>query len=456
MRTEADIVVVGAGLAGLSAACALVAAGREVIVLEARDRVGGRLYDRPIDGGSAEAVVELGGQWIGPRHQRLRALARELGVTTFPTHTEGDSLFSRGGRVRRYRGTIPRISPAVLADVGRAMARLNRMARRIDPAAPWSGPRARIYDSQTMATWMHRAMLTRRGRELMQIAVEGVWAADPSELSLLHVLFYISSAGGLEALTDTEGGAQQDRFVGGPQQLAAGLAARLGDRIVLQAPVRAIEHDASAGVTLTVGDGRRFRARRTIVAVPVPLTARIAYDPPLPHARDALTQRMAMGTVVKAHAIYDEPFWRADGLSGIATRAEGPIKLVYDNSPPDGSCGVLLAFFEGRHAQQATAQTEAERREAVLRTLASLFGRRALSPRAYVDHAWGQDQYTRGCYGAYLPPGGWTGFGAALRAPVGPIHWAGAESAAISNGYMEGAVRSGQDAAREVLEALER
>jgi monoamine oxidase len=446
---EVDVVVVGAGLAGLAAARALVAAGREVVVLEGRDRVGGRTLNERVGDGEAD-VVELGGQWVGPTQTRLLELARELDVPTFPTHVTGESLFARGGNVRRYRGTIPPINPAVLADVGQAMVRLNRMARTVPVEAPWTAPNAARWDAQTAATWMTRNVATRGARAILQMAIEGVWATDPSEPSLLHLLFYINSAGSLEALTDTEGGAQQDRFVGGSQQLSLRMAQALGeDRVVLGAIVRAVEQDAD-GVTVRAGDVA-VRARHAIVAIPVPLTARIAWSPAMPHARDALTQRMAMGSVVKCMAIYDEPFWRADGLSGTATDADGPVKVMFDNTPPTGRPGVLLGFFEGRAAQDAMRITQDERRVQVTRGLARLFGPRAAQPERYVDQAWGQEELSRGCYGAYLPPGGWTGFGASLRAPVGRVHWAGAETATVWNGYMDGAVRSGDAAAEAVL-----
>jgi monoamine oxidase len=439
---EADVVVVGAGLAGLSAARTLVAAGRSVVVLEGRDRVGGRTLNESV-GEGPDDVVELGGQWVGPDHHRLLALARELDVPTFPTYAVGESLFSWGGSVKRYRGTIPRINPAVLADVAQAMARLNRMARTVPPEAPWTAKRASAWDGQTFATWMGRNMATKGGRALLQIALEGVWATDPSEPSLLHVLFYINSAGSMEALLDTEGGAQQDRFVGGSQRISVLMAEALGDRVVLGAIVRAVQQD-DAGVVVRADGEVAVRAAHAIVAIPVPLTARIAWTPALPHARDALTQRMAMGSVVKCMAIYDEPFWRAEGLSGTATDADGPIKVMYDNTPSGGGCGVLLAFFEGRAAQAAMRVGVDERREIVVRQLTRLFGPRAARPERYVDQAWGQEELSRGCYGAYLPPGGWTGFGSSLRAPVGRVHWAGSETAVVWNGYMDGAVSSGQ------------
>ena len=448
---EADVVVVGAGLAGLAAARGLVAAGRSVVVLEGRDRVGGRTRNERVGDGPAD-VVELGGQWVGPTQHRLLELARELDVPTFPTYATGASLFAGGGSVRRYRGPIPRINPAVLADVGQAMVRLNRMARTVPPEAPWTAPNAAKWDAQTAATWMARNLATRGGRAILTLAIEAVWAADPTEPSLLHLLFYINSAGSIEALTETEGGAQQDRFVGGSQLLSLRMAAALGEeRVVLGAVVREIAQDADT-VTVSAGDVV-VRARHAIVAIPVPLTARIAWTPAMPHARDALTQRMAMGSVVKCMAIYDEPFWRAEGLSGTATDADGPVKVMYDNTPPSGRPGVLLGFFEGRAAQDAMRVSQDERREQMTRTLARLFGPRAARPERYIDQAWGQEELSRGCYGAYLPPGGWTGFGPALRAPVGRVHWAGAETATIWNGYMDGAVRSGDTAAAAVLAA---
>ena len=250
---EADVVVVGAGLAGLTAARDLVAAGKEVVVLDARDRVGGRLLNEEIGGGK---VVEVGGQWIGPTQDRLAALAREMEVDTFPTWGEGENVIEHEGRLRRYRGTIPRLNPLVLVDVEVAQRRLNRLARSVPLEAPWEAPNAHELDSQTAHTWMRRHMRTRAGRQLLELGVEAVWAAQPEDLSLLHMLFYIHSAGSLEMLFDTEGGAQDSRFVGGSQLVAIRLAERLGERVVLNAPVRRIEHSAD------VGHGRGRRADR--------------------------------------------------------------------------------------------------------------------------------------------------------------------------------------------------
>ena len=447
---EADVCIVGAGLAGLTAARDLEAAGATVVLLEARDRVGGRLLNHPLEG--TDHVVEVGGQWIGPTQDRLAALARDLGVSTFPTHARGHNLIEWRGRLLRYRGAIPRVNAAILADVGQAQFRLDRMARRVDPEAPWQAPKARQWDSQTFATWIARNTATTGAATLLEIAVQAVWAADPADLSLLHVLFYVAAAGSFDVLIGTEGGAQQDRFVGGSQLLAVRLGERLRGPLVLEAPVRRIEQGAT-GVRVHA-DGHSVAARAAVVALPPTLTARIVYDPLLPAARDQLVQRMPQGTVTKCMAVYDRPFWRERELSGQALSDQGPTRIVFDNSPPDGSRGVLLGFLEGRAARQLGAWDAAARRHAVVDCFRRVFGPEAGEPGQYIEQSWADEEYTRGCYGCYLPPGAWTSHGHALRAPVGRVHWAGAETATVWSGYMEGAVRSGERAARAVVAQL--
>jgi monoamine oxidase len=476
---EVDVAIVGAGLAGLTAARDLRAAGASVLVVEARERVGGRLLNEEIGDGN---VVEVGGQWIGPTQDRIAALAREVGVDTFPTYVAGENVIEWRGELRRHRGTIPRINPAVLADVLQAQRRLDRMARTVPLDRPWLAPRAAAWDAQTAQTWLRRNLATRAGRELLQLGIESVWAAQPEDLSLLHLLFYTHSAGSLDLLFDTDGGAQQDRFVGGSQRVPIALAERLGaGAIVLGAAVRRIEHgpdgvvlhteraglpgarrDAGPGSGTALGtdagtdapDRLTVRARRAIVAIAPALAGRIVYDPPLPGQRDQLTQRTPLGTVAKCMAIYDEPFWRADGLSGQATSDTGPVKLTYDNSPPGGRPGVLLGFLEGRRAREAGRLTPEHRRALVIDCFTRLFGPRAARPDAYVERLWAEEEFSRGCYGCFMPPGTWTDYGDALRAPIGPLHWAGAEVAEVWSGYMDGAVRSGESTARDVAAAL--
>ncbi|HVW47414.1 MAG TPA: FAD-dependent oxidoreductase, partial [Solirubrobacterales bacterium] len=347
-----------------------------------------------------------------------------------------------------------------LADFEQARARLDRLARAVPLDEPWRARRARRLDAETFASWVHRNCRTSTGRTLWELACEAVFACEPGDVSLLHVLFYVHSAGGWNLLLGTGGGAQQDRFRGGSQRIAELLAAELGEEVVrLGQAVTRIEY-GPAGVAVEAratdaGDGLRLRARRAIVAIPPTLAGRIDYEPPLPAARDQLTQRMPQGSVIKTMAVHERPFWRDDGLSGQASSDVGPARVTFDNSPPEAGVGVLLGFLEGRAAREWVGRPAAERREAVLAGHRRLFGPAAARPARFVEKAWAEEQWTRGCYGCLMTTGAWTAFGSALRAPVGPLHWAGAETATVWSGYMDGAVQSGERAAAEVAAAAE-
>jgi monoamine oxidase len=441
---DCDVVVVGAGLAGLTAAREVAAAGLDVRVLEARERVGGRTLSEAV-GRHPEDIVEVGGQWVGPTQHEVLALARELGIESYPTHAQGKNLFeTESGKVKRYSGTIPMLGPLVMVDYGRADLKLKRLIKGVSPEEPWAAEDAERLDEQTFATWIRRNARTSTAREALATACRAVFSVEPADVSLLHVLFYAASAGGWDDLLDTEGGAQQDRLAGGTQQLSIRIAEQLGDRVELSAPVRAIRTDGDGVVAGEIS------ARRVIVALPPALAGRIDYQPALPGARDQLTQRMPMGSVIKCMAVYEEPFWRNDGLSGQAVSLPGPAQVVFDNTPPNGSPG-LIGFLEGRDARELASLPEAERREAVLRGFQRLFGRRAAHPVRYVEKDWSTEVYSRGCYAGVFGPGAWTGYGRALRAPVGRIHWAGTETATRWMGYMDGAIQSGKRAAGEVL-----
>lgn len=449
MREEADVAVVGAGLAGLSAAVAVTEGGRSAVVLEARDRVGGRVLNHDLGEGN---VIEVGGQWIGPTQDRMYALVQRLGLATFPTYDSGDSIALLRGRRYRFSGALPRLGPMVLADLAQGFGRLERMARRVPPDRPWEVPRAGLLDGQTLETWIRRHVRTRVARDVLRLYLGAVFTTEPAALSLLFALYYMHSGTSLENLVSTTGGAQQDRVVGGSQLVPIRVAELLGDAVRLGVPVRGIE-ETGGGVRLR-GDGVDVRAGRVIVAVPPTMAGRIAYDPPLPGWRDQLTQRMPHGATIKAHAVYDEPFWRREGLHGQAASTHLPVAFTFDNSPPDGSPGVLVAFVEGDHARDLGRGSPDHRRKLILDCLARYFGPGAADPRHYVERDWTEEEWTRGCYGGHMPPGVLTRYGPALREPVGRIHWAGTESARIWTGYMEGAVESGRRAAAEVLSAL--
>jgi monoamine oxidase len=449
MAGSADVLVVGAGLAGLAAARDLVAGGCSVLVLEARDRVGGRIVNHDIGDGK---IVEMGGQYAGPTQDRLYALAAGLNVETFRTYDTGKKVLHFNGKRGTYGGDIPRISPLVLADIGQAQARLEALARKVPTDAPWRAPGAQKLDGQTFETWIHRNARTRGARALLGLATEAVFAAEPGDLSMLHVLFYARSGGSFQRLIATTGGAQQDRFVGGSALIAERLAASLGDAVRLEAPVSKIEV-AGDKVTATTPAGQ-FDARQIIVTVPPLLAGRIEYEPALPSWREQLTQRAPMGSVIKCQAIYAEPFWRNEGLSGQATGDGEGSRVVFDNTPPDGSPGILLAFVEGDEARRLGRDSAKVRRQVVLDSLARYFGPRAVRAEDFLELDWQQEKWTGGCYGTLFGPNVWTRYGHALREPVGPIRWAGTETAPAWAGYMDGAVRSGERAAAEVLSLL--
>jgi monoamine oxidase len=451
---DADVVVVGGGLAGLTAARRVVEAGHEVVVVEARDRVGGRtLTETRADG----LWFDRGGQWVGPGQDRVGSLIAELGLRTFPTWTAGDSLAGLGRAPARFRGEVPRFAPHVLADLLQSQLRLDRAARAVPLDRPWDAPAGLRLDSQTFESWIRRTAFTRSARQYYRLVADAVFASDASALSLLHTLFYVHSGQGLERLVGTHGGAQQDRVDGGTQQLSVRLAEQLGTRVHLGRPARRIDHGDQAGGGGGVRvfcDGLEVRARQAIVAVPPTLAGRIDYRPALPAQRDQLTQRMPQGAVIKCIAVYDRPFWRDEGLNGQGVTDRPPVSFTFDTSPPSGEPGVLVGFVEGHAAVALGAGDESELRSAVLGALATFFGDRARHPDEFIAHDWQREEWTRGCYGAHLPPGALTQFGPALRRPVGPIHWAGTETATRWSGYMDGAIESGERAASEVVGAF--
>jgi monoamine oxidase len=439
-----DVVVIGAGFAGLSAARALREEGLRAVVLEARDRCGGRVYTTTLEGGP---WVDLGGQWAAPTQHHLMDAIRACGVRTFPTWIKGDNLLLTGGKTTRYRGTIPRLPVVSLLNVGWAQWRLESMSKRVPLDAPWNAPRAKEWDALTLADWLDANIKTKTARDLLEAGLESVFAASARDISLLHALFYIHSGGNLDILLGVEDGAQATRVDGGMQTVADKLAEGIDVR--LSSPVRRVEHGDS-GVTVHY-DGGSLRAARVIVTVPPKLVAAIAFEPALTGKRAQLVEKMPMGAVIKCTAIYAEPFWRSEGLSGMCVSDHGPIHVSFDNSPPEGKPGVLMGFAEADDARRLGRLSQEERREEAVACFARCYGERARTPIHYTDHVWENDPWSGGCYGAFMPPGLWTSLGPSLREPVGRVHWAGTETATVWSGYIDGAISSGKRAAGEIV-----
>ncbi|MEO3756760.1 flavin monoamine oxidase family protein [Mycobacterium sp. B14F4] len=441
-----DVAVVGAGFAGLAAARELVRLGHDVVVLEGRDRVGGRSSTALIAG----IPVDLGGTFVGPTQDAVVNLARELGCDTVRTHSRGKNLIRWRGKVRSYRSTIPRLSIIELLDVSRIQWRFERVCRKVPVDRPWDASVADSLDSQSLDDWLRSVHASAGTRDLMAIMARVTWGCEPDAVSMLHAVRYVKAAGGLDHMLDVEGGAQQDRFPGGTQQIAERMAEQLGPRVVLGAVVRRIERHHDGGISVT-SDAGTVTAKAVVVAIPPEHRAAIAFLPDLPPEYGKLAQHWPQGNLSKAYAAYETPFWRAKGLSGEALSDEGPVFITFDVSPGDGGPGVLLGFTDARSFDPLPP---AQRREQALSGFATLFGEAALSPIDYLDHCWGAEPFAPGGPTAAVPPGSWTSYGPWLRKPVDGIFWAGTETADTWTGFLDGAVRSGRRAADEVHRAL--
>jgi monoamine oxidase len=441
---SAEVLIVGAGVAGLTAARELTRQGISCRVLEARDRVGGRTLSQKL----GHDWIDLGGQWIGPRQERLAALAAELGIATFPQHDAGKKILSWAGKIITYKGDIPWLSLGAQLELLLLDRRIKACLNEVPLDSPWKARRAREWDSQTLETWKRRLLRTRGSRLFLDIVVRAVFTSEPRDLSFLYFLSYLKSGHGLESLISIRGGAQEARFIGGAQQISQRMAEPLAERVVLGCPVHRIEQDAD-GVTVRTERGS-FRGRYGIVAIPPLLAGRIHYASPLPAQRDQLMARMPMGSVIKYVAAYDQAFWRDAGFSGEVFSDTGPCVTTFDDTSHDGTQPALVTFSDGAAARTWGQRSAAERQAAVVAEFVRFFGQRAAHPAGFVEKNWNDDPWSSGCYAGVMAPGTMTDFGSALREPCGRLHWAGTETAIQWTGYIDGAIESGQRAANEV------
>ena len=455
-RRRVHVVVVGAGLAGLSAARHLTAAGHTVALVEARDRVGGRTLNHPIGRGR---ITEVGGEYVGPTQDRIVALAAAVGIGTYPTYNGGENILRLHGHSTRYAANPGISSNRDFDDVLRLIPVLDRMAQEVPLGAPWRSRHAAEWDHVSLARFAYPKLRSSGARSLLATATQAVWGAQPEELSLLYTLAYIAGAGdehnpgSMLRLVTTAGGAQQDRLLGGSQLVSERVAAELGPRVVrLREPVRSIAHDRR-GVRVETR-GLTIEAAAVIVAMNPHLAGQIDYRPALPPRWRALFANAPNGHLIKAEAVYETPFWRETGFSGQAVADVGPATSTFDNSPPDGSYGVFFGFIGGEQARRFSRLSAAERRRAALENFALYLGPRAHHPLEYVEMDWTRERWTQGCPTGHFGPHTLTRHGSALGRPVGRIHFAGTETSDYWAGYMDGAVRSGERAAREVARHL--
>ncbi|MSO96385.1 MAG: putrescine oxidase, partial [Thermoleophilia bacterium] len=430
----------------LVAATDLVAAGREVVVLEARDRVGGRLLNIEIGG----EPNELGGEWIAPYQSEMHALLAELGIELFHAYREGDHIYiDPDGVVHRHdddHDPLPEVSARAYEA---AVAKLDALVEELDPEAPWEHPRAAELDSITFEQWLAAEIDDTLARDLMRAFMAGGYMTKPADIfSVLSALATVAGAGSVVNLFEPDL-CLHSRVVGGSQLIPFRLAEPLGDRVILDAPVRTLRW-TEGGVHVEAGE-HHVTARTAIVAVPPNVAGLIRFEPSLPAWRMRLHQAMTQGDVIKLLVVYDEPFWRAEGLAGEGFAPYEFVREVYDNTPPAGRPGVLCLFLAGEKAQAAERLEPAERHRLVLDGLARFFGPRALDALEVIERDWSQEEWTRGAYAATFGIGGLSRHGADLNRPVGPVHWACTDIAGVGHMHMEGAVRSGRAAARAIL-----
>lgn len=455
-----DVVVVGAGISGLVTARALAQKGRSVLVVEARDRVGGRVLNHRLRTGQ---TIESGGAFIGPTQDKIAALAAELKVPTFMEYDTGKSTYVSSGMLtavtgkrQTYSGTVPP-DPTILVDAALLQNQLDSWAAEIDVNAPWAHPRAKEWDAITLHDYIKKSSLNSAGIDnLIECWTQPGFGADTSELSLLYVLHYLACSGNetnkgtFERNSNTAGGAQERRFVGGSQLIPLRLAQQLGSRVALNAAVTAITQTGDHAIVTTKRGS--VKATHVVVACPPPLVRKIAWAPHLPPARAALMKSLNMGQLMKCDAVYKTPFWRKAGLNGFGISDHGAARAVFDNTPPDpGALGVLLAFVGGSTWREYGTMPFAQRRAAVLQGFAEMFGPEALNAIDFIEQDWNHEPWTTGGPVAIYPPGVMSKVGSSIRAPFGRVHWAGTETSTYWTGYMDGAVRSGQRAAAEIL-----
>ena len=419
-----------------------------MVVLEARDRVGGRLWNTEL-GGEAN---ELGGEWIAPYQSRMHALLAELGIELFPAYRDGDDVYvDESGKPRRHSDDDTGLASEDERALEDGDAKLDALAKELDPDAPWEHPRARALDTITFDEWLRDEVATEAAREnLRSYLADGFLTKPAHAFSLLQGLWVIAGAGGTYELFAAEQ-CLAYRVVGGSQLIPLRMAEELGERVVLAAPVRGIAWRDGA-VEVDAGHVR-VTASAAVVAVAPNLAATIRFEPALPAWRMRLQQASSQGSVTKYLAVYDHPFWREDGLSGEGFAPFGLVRELYDNTPPSASVGVLCTFLPGEQADLVARMSPDARRTAILEGMAAFVGPEGLRATELVETDWSAEEWTRGAYASTFGIGGLTRFGPDLRRPVGPIHWACSDIAGFGNMHMEGAARSG-DAAAEAILAL--
>ncbi|HYH81467.1 MAG TPA: FAD-dependent oxidoreductase [Longimicrobium sp.] len=458
-QREADVCVVGAGFAGLAAARYLRGQGRSVVVLEARDRVGGRVWDKTLRDGSQ---VSVGGTWLGRDQSRMFDLVGKVGLGVYPQYDEGGVVLRLDGRNSRFEGLLPDIGLWGQLTLGGALAQLGWIADTVPPGRPWEAPGARDLDAQTLGAWISScAVPSENARHMLRAGLGLAFSTDLSTVSLLGSMVLARSGGrdGFGYYLDATITETHLIDGGGSPEVARRLGVELGDALHTSCPVRRISQ-SDGGVEVS-GDAVTVRAGYAIVTAPPVLAGQIEYDPVLPDAHSQLMRQMPAGAIFRVITQYETPFWRRKGMSGQTVAPQSPVLASIDQSPPSPTAwempprGVLSSYAVGPHAAELAAMDPERRRQVWLGELAARFDDPAAArPLDYCETDWSAERWSLGGMISHFPPGVLTSYGHALHEPFRRVHWAGTERATLMHGLMEGAVRSGEQAAQDVIRKL--
>ncbi|KAL7881555.1 hypothetical protein AOLI_G00084030 [Acnodon oligacanthus] len=449
-----DVIVIGGGISGLSAAKLLLESGLNPVVLEARDRVGGRTFTVQ---NKQTKWVDLGGAYIGPTQNRILRLAKQYGVKTYKVNEEESLVHYVKGKSYPFKGPFPPVwNPLALMDYNNLWRTMDKMGREIPNEAPWRAPHAEEWDKMTMQEFFDKVCWTSAARRFATLFVNVNVTSEPHEVSALWFLWYVKQCGGTMRIFSTTNGGQERKFVGGSSQISECMARELGDRVKLQSAVCSIDQTGDMVVVKTVSE-ETYKAKYVIVAIPPGLNLKIHFNPELPPLRNQLIHRVPMGSVIKCMVYYRENFWRKKGYCGsmVIEEEEAPIGLTLDDTKPDGTVPAIMGFILARKSRKLAGLTKEERKKRICEIYARVLGsEEALHPVHYEEKNWCEEEYSGGCYTSYFPPGILTQFGKVLREPVGRLYFAGTETATEWSGYMEGAVQAGERASREILCAV--
>jgi len=450
---ERDVVIIGAGPSGMTAARELKKAGLSVAVIEARDRVGGRTWSNTIDG----AWLEIGGQWVSPDQTALIGLLDELGLDTYPRYREGESVYlAPDGTRSRYTGEMFPVSSETEAAMNKLIETLDALAAQMDPEKPWEHPAARELDIISFHHWLRTQSTDEEACNNIGLFIAGGMLTKPAHaFSTLQAVFMASSAGSFSNLVD-DNFILDKRVVGGMQGVSLKIAEELGDDVILNSPARTVRwEEVDGGYRVTViSDNATVTAKRVVMAVPPNLYSRVSFDPPLPRRQHQMHQHQSLGLVIKVHAVYETPFWREDGLCGTGFSASSLVQEVYDNTNHEDPRGTLVAFVSDEKADYAFSLTAEQRKKEITASLAEFLGAQAAEPVVYYESDWGSEEWTRGAYASSYDLGGLHRYGPDQLTPVGPIHWSCSDLAAEGYQHVDGAVRMGQFTAAKLVAEL--